>query len=138
MKKLLAIVIALAVLLPTMVSWLPHKALDNLQAQIVAQHQGAFGHGHGLELQTDKGEHPIHLSPVSFFEYLHLDLKNPSPAKFVSAQGDLQDMPIILVGILLLCAPLLLVRRSQGPPMQGHHRAALGIPVYLATQRLRI
>lgn len=141
MKRILATLLTLLLLVPAMGPWMPHGAVDAIHSQQEAHHQNDFsfnshGHHHGLDSDED---HAPHFDILSYFDNLHVDLKNPPIAKVMTSQPDLSDVPFIPAADNFadhIFQPT--TRQSRGPPYPEYRIAALGVPVYLATQRLRI
>lgn len=144
MKRLLASLIVLTFMLPTVMPWLSHDVLDALHTRLEAHHytpESQHDHGHEHIAEANVADHAAHFDIISFFDNLHIELKNPTVAKLLVSQASLQDMPFVmatnhLMDALMSWTPIL----GQGPPAYPPdvHIASLGVPVYLATLRIRI
>lgn len=142
MKRLLAILLVALFLLPTATPWLPQDILDRLHTQQEAHHQSDLSHNHHDDhhpVFADES-HPAHFDIVSYFDNLHVDLKNPSPTQMTSVSTYMLDMPFILATDIFADTMLSWTpRQSQGPPIPPAKQVvSFGVPVYLATQRIRI
>lgn len=144
MKRIIAAILVLTFMLPMALPWLSHEALGNLHTQLEAHHytsESGHGHGHQHIAEATDAEHSAHLDIISFFDNLHVDLKNPQLAKQVALKTQLQDIQFVLAAIHLAGAVISwLPTQGQGPPPYPAdvYLASLSVPVYLATQRLRI
>lgn len=144
MKRLLGTLLILIMLLPAAAPWLPHGAVEVLHGQQDAHASSSHSHSHDSAFDTsadassDAG-HAAHVDAVSFFDSLHVDLKNPPVTKVSAGASGSQDMPVIVPGaILSMSLQLADAQEGQGPPVIAEAAPYGGLPVYLATQRLRI
>lgn len=142
MKRLLAVILVLTFVLPSVAPWLPHNALDALHTQQEAHHKTPDSHSHGDHhgIEASNIEHKAHFDIIAYFDNLHVDLKNQPITKLITASENTQNIPFILVSdYSIIFSTSWAPKQSQGPPsFQYAQIASLGNPVYLTTQRLRI
>lgn len=151
MKHFVAIMVILAFVLPSVAPMLPHGIQNALHTIKEEHHWNAsseHGHKHGQQVKHHGGyhaffaenqDHPPHVDIVSYFENLHVDLKNPPVLKLKTASSIIKYIPYISVTHPLVTDLLLVAGQSQPPPELPLLRfAAQSAPVYLTTQRLRI
>lgn len=116
--------------------------LNALHERLEAHHyvpESSHDHGHEHIVDADEADHPAHFDIVSYYDNLHIDLKNPPPAMMAVSKVQIQDMPFIMATMPLMDEIMYWPQRqAQGPPPPDIYVASLGLPVYLATQRLRI
>ena len=142
MNKFIIYILIFIFALPTVAPMLPQQVIDVLHKQVEAHHEGEVSSDHHGGHVTVQGEdHAGHVDPASFYENLHVDLnKNPAQANLTASSSDGHDLPYIYIltaNVFNGFSVPLSDRRSQGPPL-NYKTASLVVPVYLATQRLRI
>ena len=142
-RKNLYALLMLFLLLPTFGPWMPHSALQSLHVE-QERHHGVseyqhdhHSHNHGLQ---SSDSHPISFDLVTYFnDYLHVDLRG---ADHVALKTLLQDKQLIDHVFIAEAVPTIFAlssaNPSRGPPDYNWQMPQPGIPVYLATQRLRI
>lgn len=138
MKRFLATIVVLIFMIPTVAPWLPEEIVEVLHTQQEAHHRQAGGHAdHHIPVESHE-DHQAHFDVISYFDNLHVDLKNPPHA--IPTVSPKHDQGTSFIIPQYSSAESLFPRQSQGPPRYSDTRTAslLSIPVYLATQRLRI
>lgn len=127
-------------LLPALGPWMPHSALQTLHVQ-QERHHGVSGdhHGNNHDIQSSDS-HSVHFDIVTYFsDYLHVDLKNTDYASLSAPMHDSHAIDYMMVADILppSFSPSSDIQ-TTGPPDYDWRMYRPGIPVYLATQRLRI
>ncbi|MBU0791978.1 MAG: hypothetical protein KKC55_16140 [Gammaproteobacteria bacterium] len=140
MKRAFLYILMALILLPALAPWMPHDTLQMLHVQQEKHHGGGHEHhGHSHEAQT-LVLHSVHFDVVTYFnDYLHVELRNADQASLKNVSFDAQDVEFIRgagPGLYsFVPAPYI---QSTGPPPDNWRLTGLDLPVYLATQRLRI
>lgn len=140
MKSFLSAFLALLFILPTFGPWMPHDALRTLHVQQESHHQNSIDHAHHDHDTQAKASHSVHFDIATFFsDYLHVDLKNIDHVSLSAPTHDSHATDYMMVADIL--QPSLSPSsgiQSTGPPDYDWRMFRPDIPVYLATQRLRI
>jgi hypothetical protein len=143
MKRLIAAIIVFMFMLPAALPWLPDGIVNALHLQQEAHlfseesHHHEPGEHHPFPV-SDR-DHPAHFDVVTYFDNLHIDIKLSPLAKLSISAASSYDMPCIMAEnqftfALLSSSP----KKSQAPPLDDTIIVSSRVPVYLATQRIRI
>jgi hypothetical protein len=139
MKSVLSVILVLVFLLPAFGPWMPHSALQALHVQQERHHGGSGDHDHHHDAQSSVS-HSVHFDVVTYFsDYLHVDLQNTDHADLKKPAHDTQEIDFMKLAVLMppVYAPSSYIQ-TTGPPPDNWRSSHFGLPIYLATQRLRI
>lgn len=143
MRNLLSIFLVLIFMLPTLGPWMPHDALKALHVQQERHHGGNPDqhdhHGHSHDAKA-KASHSVHFDVVTYFsDYLHVELKNTDHASLETPDLDNHKIDFIQMATLIPPSfPSSTNVQTTGPPPDNWRLTRPDLPIYLATQRLRI
>jgi hypothetical protein len=140
MKNFLPAFLILIFMLPAFGPWMPHSALQALHVQ-QERHHGDSGdhHGHSHDLGAE-ADHPVLFNVLTYFsDYLHVDLKSADHADLKKPVLATQELDFMQLAVLIppAYAPSSDIQIT-GLPLESGRLTRPGLPVYLATQRLRI
>jgi hypothetical protein len=141
MKSALSTILTLVFLLPAFGPWMPHSALQALHVQ-QEKHHGSGDHdhhGHDHDAQNSVS-HSVHFDVVTYFsDYLHVELQNTDHADLKKPALDTQKIDFMQSAVLMppAYAPSSYIQIT-GPPPDNWRLSHFDLPIYLATQRLRI
>lgn len=141
MKNFLAALLILIFVLPAFGPWMPHSALQALHVQQEEHHGGGDHdhHGHDHDKQSSVS-HSVHFDVVTYFsDYLHVELKNTDSAAIEKPALTSQKIDFVQLAVFAPApyAPSAYFQ-TTGPPPDNWRLTRPDLPVYLATQRLRI
>lgn len=139
MKNVLAVFLLLVFMLPAFGPWMPQGTLATLHIEQEKHHQDIASHDHDAYVQDFSG-HSVHLDVVTYFnDYLHVDLKNADNVFLAAPSLDVHAVTYAFVTDSNATIPVPVSdTQTTGPPDKGWLASRTKLPVYFATQRLRI
>lgn len=121
---------------------MPHDALQAMHVQQEKHHGRGDDHDHhgrSHDVQSSVS-HSVHFDVVTYFsDYLHVELKNTDHADLKKPTLDSQKIEFMQLAVFMppAYAPSAYIQ-TTGPPPDNWRLIHSSLPVYLATQRLRI
>jgi hypothetical protein len=148
MKKLTHAVLALLIILPAFLPWMPHTAAKALHIQQEAHHQNkntihAHGHNHHAAPADHGSEqsvsHGFHADIITYFnDYLHVDLQNPDQVVLKAPTPDTYDIEFTVAAAIEPQNRYELASVQSRAPPDWRTLRPENTPLYLSTLRLRI